>query len=134
MEQEKSQLHIGIILSYINMLVGNLIPLLYTPVMLQLLGKKEYGLYKLSSTVTSYLTLISLGIGSAVVGWGLALGNYIGGAAVQSASALESIKALYTYIPLAVTLVGIIAILNGNIDKIYPTFEKDLLERRKSKE
>ena len=67
MEQEKSQLHIGIILSYINMLVGNLIPLLYTPVMLQLLGKKEYGLYKLSSTVTSYLTLISLGIGSAVV-------------------------------------------------------------------
>ena len=40
MEQEKSQLHIGIILSYINMLVGNLIPLLYTPVMLQLLGKK----------------------------------------------------------------------------------------------
>ena len=24
--------------------------------------------------------------------------------------------------------------LNGNIDKIYPTIEKDLLERRKSKE
>lgn len=67
MEQGKSQLRIGIILSYINMLVGNLIPLLYTPIMLQLLGKSEYGLYKLSSTVTSYLTLISLGIGSAVV-------------------------------------------------------------------
>lgn len=67
MEQGKSQLRIGIILSYINMLVGNLIPLLYTPIMLQLLGKNEYGLYKLSSNVTSYLTLISLGIGSAVV-------------------------------------------------------------------
>ena len=67
MEQGKSQLRIGIILSYINMLVGNLIPLLYTPIMLQLLGKSEYGLYKLSSNVTSYLTLISLGIGSAVV-------------------------------------------------------------------
>lgn len=67
MEQRKSQLSIGIILSYVNMLVGNLIPLLYTPIMLQLLGQSEYGLYKLSSTVTSYLTLISLGIGSAVV-------------------------------------------------------------------
>lgn len=67
MGQEKSQLRIGIILSYVNMLVGNLIPLLYTPIMLQLLGKSEYGLYKLSSNVTSYLTLISLGIGSAVV-------------------------------------------------------------------
>lgn len=67
MEQGKSQLRIGIILSYVNMLVGNLIPLLYTPIMLQLLGQSEYGLYKLSSTVTSYLTLISLGIGSAVV-------------------------------------------------------------------
>ena len=67
MEQGKSQLSIGIILSYVNMLVGNLIPLLYTPIMLQLLGQSEYGLYKLSSTVTSYLTLISLGIGSAVV-------------------------------------------------------------------
>ncbi|MCC2707600.1 lipopolysaccharide biosynthesis protein [Intestinibacter bartlettii] len=67
MGQEKSQLRIGIILSYINMLVGNLIPFLYTPIMLQLLGQSEYGLYKLSSTVTSYLTLISLGIGSAVV-------------------------------------------------------------------
>ena len=67
MEQGKSQLRIGIILSYVNVLVGNLIPLLYTPIMLQLLGQSEYGLYKLSSTVTSYLTLISLGIGSAVV-------------------------------------------------------------------
>lgn len=67
MEQEKNQLGIGIVLSYINMLVGNLIPLLYTPIMLKLLGQSEYGLYKLSSTVTSYLTLISLGIGSAVV-------------------------------------------------------------------
>lgn len=67
MEQGKSQLRIGIVLSYINMFIGNLIPLLYTPVMLQLLGQSEYGLYKLSSNVTSYLTLISLGIGSAVV-------------------------------------------------------------------
>lgn len=63
----KNQLRIGAVLSYINMAIGTLIPMFYTPVMLELLGKSEYGLYKLSSSVTSYLALISFGIGSAVV-------------------------------------------------------------------
>ena len=66
MKKEKNQLKIGILLSYVNLGIGNLIPIFYTPVMLDLLGQAEYGLYKLSSSVTSYLSLISLGIGSAV--------------------------------------------------------------------
>lgn len=66
MKQEKNQLKIGIVLNYINMAVGTIIPIFYTPIMLQLLGQNEYGLYKLSSSVTSYLSLISLGLGSAV--------------------------------------------------------------------
>lgn len=63
----KSQLRIGALMSYLNMALGTLIPMFYTPIMLELLGQSEYGLYKLSSTVTSYLSLISFGIGSAVV-------------------------------------------------------------------
>lgn len=63
----KNQLRIGAVMSYINMALGTLIPMFYTPLMLDLLGKSEYGLYKLSSTVTSYLSLISFGVGSAVV-------------------------------------------------------------------
>lgn len=63
----KSQLRIGAVMSYINMALGTLIPMFYTPLMLELLGQNEYGLYKLSSTVTSYLSLISFGVGSAVV-------------------------------------------------------------------
>ena len=66
MKPHRSQLRIGVILNYANMILGNLIPIFYTPVMLSLLGQSEYGLYKLSSSVTSYLSLISLGIGSAV--------------------------------------------------------------------
>lgn len=66
MEQKKSQLKTGIVLNYVNIILGNLIPVFYTPVMLSLLGQSEYGLYKLSSSITSYLSLISLGIGSAV--------------------------------------------------------------------
>lgn len=67
MSNDKSQLRIGAVLSYVNMAIGTLIPMFYTPIMLELLGQSEYGLYKLSSSVTSYLGLISFGIGSAVV-------------------------------------------------------------------
>ncbi len=63
----KSQLRQGVVLSYVNMAIGTLIPMFYTPIMLDLLGQSEYGLYKLAGSVTSYLSLISFGIGSAVV-------------------------------------------------------------------
>lgn len=66
MSSNKSQLKSGLILNYINIILGTLIPIFYTPVMLNILGQNEYGLYKLSSGVTSYLSLMSLGIGSAV--------------------------------------------------------------------
>lgn len=66
MNKDENQLKIGVFLNYVNMFFGNLIPIFYTPIMLSLLGQNEYGLYKLSSSVTSYLSLISLGIGSAV--------------------------------------------------------------------
>lgn len=66
MQREKNQLKIGVILNYLNMGIGSLIPIFYTPIMLQLLGQSEYGLYKLASSVTSYLGLISMGLGSAV--------------------------------------------------------------------
>lgn len=62
----KDQLKIGIILNYINMGIGNIIPIIYTPIMLRILGQEEYGLYKLSSVATSYLGLISMGLGAAI--------------------------------------------------------------------
>ena len=67
MAEEKSQLRIGTILNYINMGLGAIVPLLYTPVMLRILGQEEYGLYKLSGTITGYLGLLALGIGGSIV-------------------------------------------------------------------
>lgn len=62
-----SEIKKGVVLNYLNMAIGALIPLLYTPIMLRLLGQNEYGLYKLSSSVTGYLGLLSMGIGSAIL-------------------------------------------------------------------
>lgn len=51
----------GVILSYITQLVQVLTGLIYTPIMLHLLGQSEYGLYQLVNSVVSYLSLLSLG-------------------------------------------------------------------------
>lgn len=54
----------GVILSYAGELAKILVSLVYTPIMLRLLGQSEYGLYQLVYSVVSYLSLLSLGFGS----------------------------------------------------------------------
>lgn len=60
-----NQLKVGAMLSYVSMILGYIISILYTPIMLRLLGQSEYGLYNLVSSVVSYLGLLSFGLGSA---------------------------------------------------------------------
>ena len=57
----KNQLKAGVVLSYILTAISIVIQLIYMPVMIRLLGKSEYGLYSLVSSVVSYLSLFSLG-------------------------------------------------------------------------
>lgn len=62
-----SQIRTGVILSYISLFIGNIIPLIYTPIMLRILGQSEYGLYSLASSVVSYLGVLNFGIGGSMV-------------------------------------------------------------------
>lgn len=57
----KNQLKVGVVLSYISTGLNILIQLLYTPIMIRLLGQSEYGLYTLVGSVVSYLSLFSFG-------------------------------------------------------------------------
>ena len=59
-----SQRKAGVALSYAGELVKILVSLIYTPIMLRLLGQSEYGLYQLVYSVVAYLSLLSLGFGS----------------------------------------------------------------------
>ena len=63
MDQKKA----GVLLSYGQTVVSTLISLVYTPVMLRLLGQSEYGLYTLVNGFISNLSLLSFGLGSAYV-------------------------------------------------------------------
>ena len=63
MDQKK----VGVLLSYGQTILSTLISLVYTPVMLRLLGQSEYGLYTLVNGFISNLSLLSFGLGSAYV-------------------------------------------------------------------
>ena len=70
------------------------------------------------------------GVGGAIVGIVLAMGSYDGSVAVQSASAITAIMAIYVYIPIAICILGILLMMTANIDKVYPQVIRDLAIRR----
>ncbi|CUQ42710.1 Na+-driven multidrug efflux pump [Clostridium paraputrificum] len=62
-----SQLKAGAVLSYVSLGITSLISILYTPVMLRLLGKSEYGLFNLANSVIGYLGVLDFGLSNAVI-------------------------------------------------------------------
>ncbi len=62
-----NQLKMGALLSYISMGLSYIVSIVYTPIMLRLLGQSEYGLYNLVASVVSYLGLLSFGFCSAYI-------------------------------------------------------------------
>lgn len=58
---------IGVLLSYVLMIFEVLSTLLLTPFILRTLGQAEYGVYRLTATITTYLLLLDLGVGNAIV-------------------------------------------------------------------
>ena len=56
-----NQRKIGAILSYLNIFVVILTQLIYTPIMLYILGQNEFGVYSLSESIIAYLGLLNFG-------------------------------------------------------------------------
>ncbi|MBQ9082389.1 MAG: oligosaccharide flippase family protein [Clostridia bacterium] len=64
---KQNQLKAGAIISYINLLIGSILPFIYTPIMLRMLGQAEYGLYGIAGSVMGYIGLLNFGIGGTIV-------------------------------------------------------------------
>ncbi|QVY61289.1 oligosaccharide flippase family protein [Cytobacillus gottheilii] len=62
-----SQMKSGAILSYLSIFITILIALLYTPIMIRLLGQSEYGLYAMVGSIAAYLSVMDMGLGNAVI-------------------------------------------------------------------
>lgn len=63
--KKSNQLKAGVIISYASTIIGIFINIIYTPLLTSLLGQSEYGLYTVVASVVNYLSLFSLGFGSA---------------------------------------------------------------------
>ena len=100
----------------------------------------DYGEWKtgvrldgMTNSVTSFGMKVGAGVGSAIVGWGLAWAAYDGKIASQTAATISGIKSVFTLVPAALIIVGLIALFFCNLDKIYPQIAKGLEERRAGK-
>jgi len=84
----------------------------------------------LINSVSSFGNKVGMGLGTAMVGWIIAFGGYDGGAAVQSAKAVASMKFVNIHLHIILFVLILIVSLFCNIDKIYPTVETELKKRR----
>lgn len=64
---KKNEIRVGAILSYAQMGLTMLIELLYTPILIRLLGRSEYGLYNTVASTIAMLSILSLGFNSSYV-------------------------------------------------------------------
>lgn len=101
-----NQLKAGAALSYISMGLGYLVSIIYTPVMLRLLGQSEYGLYNLVSSVVAYLGVLNFGFGSAYM-------RYYSRYKVQEDK--EKIATLNGMFLTIFSVIGLIAVIAGTI-------------------
>lgn len=62
-----SQRRVGVVLGYANIIVKNLVNLVYTPMLLSFVGQADYGVYESSYSFVYSLTLLSFGFSQAYV-------------------------------------------------------------------
>jgi GPH family glycoside/pentoside/hexuronide:cation symporter len=96
----------------------------------------EYGEWKtgiriegLTNSASSFGFKVGGGLGAAAIGWILAAGGYVGGAKIQSASAIFAVKSIYIYLPIIITVIQIGVLYLYKLDKEYPRILKELRER-----
>lgn len=97
----------------------------------------DYGEWKtgvrldgLTNSATSFGMKVGAGLGSALVGWGLAWAAYDGTLAAQTAGTITGIKTVFTIVPAVLIAIGLITLFFCNLDKIYPQIAAGLKEKR----
>ncbi|MFD1861972.1 oligosaccharide flippase family protein [Planococcus chinensis] len=101
-----NQLKVGASLSYLTLAITIIIALLYTPIMIRLIGQTEYGLYALIGSFAAYFNVMDMGIGNAVVRY--VSGNRVIGDKNKEAKLNALFLVLYLLISLVVIIFGLL--------------------------
>lgn len=104
---------IGIVISYINIILHAVIGFIYVPLLLHYIGKSEYGLYQLIGSFIAYFSIMDFGLTAAVVRF------YAKYKAVNDKIGMENILAVaargYGIIAVILFVVGVICYINLDI-------------------
>lgn len=106
MTNSKSSIKLASIITYITLILGNTISIVYTPFMLSQLGKSQYGTFSLVNTIISYIHLLDLGLSSATIRYN---------SKYMAEGKDEELKRLNGMILLLYCLISLVGILVGGI-------------------
>lgn len=109
---KSKQLKIGAILSYVSLFAGMVISIIYTPFMINTLGKSEFGLYSFVASLVAYLGLLNFGFSSAYVRY------YTRYATAKDNESIKKLNGMFilifTAISILVAITSFIILLNFN--------------------
>lgn len=105
----------GAILSYVNIIATIVIGLVYTPIMLRLLGQSEYGLYSLMGSLVGYLSVLDMGLGNTIVRY--TAKNRADGTTETEAKLNGLFLFIYSVIGIVALIVGFV--LYANIENLF---------------
>ncbi len=126
--KEINEVKAGAVLSYASIFINIVISLIYTPIMLRLLGQSEYGLFSLIGSLVGYLTILDLGLGNAIIRY--TARNRVVGDEEAEASLNGMFVALYCVIALLTVAIGTVLYLN--LDNMFgPTLSVVELQKAK---
>lgn len=105
----------GAILQYLQMGLNVIIGLIYTPIMIRLLGSSEYGLYNTVSSTISMLSILSMGFNSGYIRY------YAQYKKKRNEKAIASLNGLFIII---FSIIGLVALacglfLSKNLDLVF---------------
>lgn len=104
---------IGILISYLNIILHAVIGFIYVPLLLHYIGKSEYGLYQLIGSFIAYFSIMDFGLTAAVVRF------YAKYKAINDKVGMENILAVaargYGIIALILFVAGVICYINLDV-------------------
>lgn len=108
-----NQLKTGAFLSYLSIGLSSAISIVYTPVMLRLLGQSDYGLYSLVASVVAYLGLFNFGFGSAYIKYFSVYKTNGDTAGITRLNGMFLI--IFTFLGLLAVVAGLVLVFNSEI-------------------
>ncbi len=110
-----NQLKAGVILTYMSTGLSTLISLVYTPIMLGILGQSEYGVYTLVNSVVANLGILSFGFGSSYMRF------YSQRKAIKDENGIAKLNGMFMYVFVIIACITFIIgfILTCNTHNIF---------------